>query len=106
MQTHTYRGFEIETGISDPTEKDGVPELQEAVQVIGRRDRIEIVETPPLNGQRDAQLREEIGPCDVAGSGHVELMQRVIASSCTRTTSIFIRCTCAVNNYPRDLPFG
>jgi hypothetical protein len=60
MQTHTYRGFEIETGISDPTEKDGVPELQEAVQVIGRRGRIEIVETLPLSGEKDAQLKEEI----------------------------------------------
>ncbi len=60
MQTHTYRGFEIETDITNPTEPDGVPELHEAVQVIGRRGRIEIVETPPLSGEKDAQLREEI----------------------------------------------
>jgi hypothetical protein len=37
-----------------------LPELHVAVQVIGRRGRIEITKTPPLNGQRDAQLREEI----------------------------------------------
>lgn len=60
MQTHTYSRFEIKTSITAPIEPDGVPTLHEAVQVIGRRGRIEIVETPPLNGQRDAQLREEI----------------------------------------------
>ena len=60
MQAHSCRGFEIETSFSDPTETDGVPELHEAVQVIGRRGRIEIVETPPLSGEKDAQLREEI----------------------------------------------
>jgi len=58
MQTHTCQGLEIKTSITDPTETDGVPELHEAVHVIGRLGRIEIVETPPMNGQRDAQLRE------------------------------------------------
>jgi len=60
MNERTYRGFSVETRITDPTETDGVPDLKGAVQIIGRRGCIEIVETPPLSGNRDAELKEEI----------------------------------------------